>query len=842
MRALLLVHQGAPSTAKLVAFLRDKGFEPFVLSSAPPDGPAAFVDSCVHLGVEYAVSADALLGVDEVLRWARAVPDCRFCFTIRDGQRLAMAVANRELGANDPAPEAITNSVDKHRMRALLLERGLTGLRPFRLDDPELRRRLDAGERHIVKPRAGTASLCIRVVDSWRQVRDHVAAFELGAGQGDTLAEYFTGNELVAETFFEGRELSFEVIRQGGVTKLASDHERTVRDFTDETVLERGFASPPVLISADEVRLAREHMDAVLAALGLDDGCYHVELSVGMDTTRSTCEIIEVNPRPGGQYMVDSVRLQLGRSLGDDWVDVLTGVEVPPAGPRTCGTYYQAHYVEPGRQVIGMERDPDLPAPTMASGLMRTGRVARADREELGAMTLWQTDLARHEETVHTLMPRDHATFVYARGLRGRPLFLAIEPGNHSYQVVEAADRMGFDVVVFHARPIPATGPYASCRTGIALAHPMRDWDDWDACFAEVLAVCGDRPVAGTYCAVELFLDFEARLHEHYGLPGKGRAALQSLLDKATTRRLLVDAGLSGLRMFDRDEAQRLREWPVGERALYFKPTHGAGSAFVRRCTTLDEVQTAIKEWIVTDRSAIPYLGRYLDSDDAAFFLEEEAVGELLSVEGYVLDGRYHAFGLTSRTLLERDTTIEMGTTFPYEHPLRHEIVRTVARIHETLGVRHGPTHTEVMVSPDGRIELVELNLRFIGVDCLTQMNLAYDVRLEEDLVALATGGTPSSPLIRHRFTSLQKLLPPRGLTTLESLRLPVDDLPYVRHVAQPGAALASTDRQFDYVAAYIVTGDTYDATLRRALDVRHRTEINGTPLADNPNNVVIPG
>lgn len=744
MKALLLVHQGAPSTAKLVAFLRDRGFEPFVLSSAVPDGGAAFATVCDGLGVEYEISANPLLTDDEVLSQALAVDGCRFCLTIRDGQRRAMAVANQALGAHDASPEALAQTVDKHRMRRLLVEHGLTSLHPFRLDDPELRERLDRGEWHIVKPRAGTASLCIRVVNSWPQVLEQLEAFRAGAGDQDTLAEYFAGNELVAETFFESREVSFEVIRQGGVTKLASDHERTVRDFTEETVLERGFASPPVLISAAEVQLARQHLDEVLDVLGLDDGCYHVELGVGID---STCEIIEVNPRPGGQYLVDSVQLQLGRSLGKDWVDVLTGVEVPPAGPRSCGTYYQAHYPDPGRQVLGLQRDHTLPEPTLASGLMLAGQVARADREELGAMTLWQTDLASHEATVHTLMPREHASFVYARGLRGRPLFLAIEPVNHSYQVVEAADRMGYDVVVFHTLPLPATGPYAQGRSGIALAHSLPAWDNWDECFAEVLAVCGDRPVAGTYCAVEPLLEFEARVQEHFGLPGKGVATLREALDKVNTRRRLAAAGLSDLRWFDRDEAQQLREWPVGERALYLKPAHGAGRAFVRRCTTLDEVRVAIKEWMAADRSAIPFRGRHLDHDHAAFFLEEEAVGEPLSVEGYVLDGRYHAFGLTSRTQLERGPTLELGATFPHEHRRRHEIVQTVARLHEALGIQHGPTHTEVVVPPRGRIELVEVNLRLIGVDCLPQLNLAYGVRLEEDLVALATGAAPSLPL-----------------------------------------------------------------------------------------------
>jgi biotin carboxylase len=840
MRALLLVHKGAPSTGKLVAFLRAKGFEPFVLSSAVRDD-AAFRAAMAELDVETAVSTDAALSVAEVLATARTVQDCRFCFTIRDGQRAAMAAANRELGAHDPSPEAIERCVDKHRMRHALAEAGLTALRSFRLDDPELRQRLDSGERHFVKPRRGVGSLCTRVVDSWAQVLDQMLAFANGrvASDGDDhLGEYYWDNELIAETFLDCRELSFEVIRQGGRTVLASEHERTVREFTAQTVLERGFASPPVRITPDEVAAARDLLDRALTALELDDGCYHVELGVGSD---GRWEIIEVNPRPGGQYMVDSVQLQLDRSLGNDWIDVLTGVPVPPAGERTCGTYYQAHYLAPGRQVIGMRVNPAMPPPTMASGLLRTGQSARADREELGAMSLWRTELATHEQQARELAPQERVSFVYATGLRGRPLFLSFEPINHSYQVLHAADRAGFDVVAFHMWPILDSGPYLDCRESIALSVPLASWDDLDACFAEVLAVCGDRPVAGTYCAVELLLEFEARVQEHFGVPTKGVSTVHDVLDKLTARRRLVEAGLSGLRTFDREEAPALREWPVGERALYFKPVHGAGSVYVRRCESLDEVRNAMAEWAAAstaaDRVAIPFLGRYLDLDDAAFFLEEEAPGELLSVEGWALRGEYTALGLTSRFVLGRDPTVEMGTGFPYEHPRRQEIVELVAAAHRALGITHGLTHTELMVPEHGPIELVELNLRFIGSDCLTQIELAYGAPVTDDLVAVLTGGTPQARPEPRRHTCLQHLMPPLGLDRLDSVELP--DTEFVRPSYHLGS-LTSTDRQIDQLATYIVSADDPAEAVRAALEVRRRTRVNGVELADDPNNLVL--
>jgi len=838
MRALLLVHRGSRLTAPLVDIIRKKGFEPFVLSSAPFEGDdgSQWHKVCSEIGVEHHLSDSFTLTADEVLEQARAVPDCRLCFTFWDGQREAMAMANAELGAHDVSLQAVLSALDKHLMRRTLVERGLSDLRPLRLDDPELRQRLDRGEKHIVKPRRSAGSLCTRAVTSWHELQDQVAAFERGPGEADLLAEFFRGNELIAETFFTGREVSFEVVRQGGRTLLASDHERTVLDFASETVLERGFASPPVLLSADAVRAARALSDRALDALDLGEGAYHVEVSVNTD---GACEIIEVNPRLGGQFMFDSVRLQHGRSLLDDWIDVLAGNPLQPAGERACGTYYQAHYLAPGRQVLGMVRNEAMPAPEIVTPVFKEGSVARADREELGAMTIWKTDLATHREAVATLIDREYCEFVYARGLTGRPLFLVLEPTNHIYWVIEAADRAGYDVVVFHTLPILGAGPYATGRPCIALSHLMPSWDDVDAWFDAVLEVCAGRQVVGTYAAQEIALVLEARVQEHYGLPGKGSAKVHELLDKVTVRRRLAQAGLTRLRVFEEGEVDGLRSWPVGERALFFKPVHGAGSAFVKRCRTLEDVRAAIVEWKAADKGSLPVLGPYLESEGGSFFLDEEAPGELLSLEGYVHDGAYHAWGLSSRSVLLRDIAVEMGSTYPYQHPRYAEIVDLVARMHDALGITYGPTHAELIVPADGDIELVEMNMRFIGGDAIASMNAACDARMEDDLVALATGQRPP-PHEPHRFAGAYYLLAPSGLRRIESFELPDVDMPFVKIVRPAGSELASTDRQIDWIGSYVVSGPTFEEAVRRAIDVRRRTVVNGTPLGDDPNNVVV--
>lgn len=422
-----------------------------------------------------------------------------------------------------------------------------------------------------------------------------------------------------------------------------------------------------------------------------------------------------------------------------------------------------------------------------------------------------------------------------------KDLFLVFEPINHAYKVVEAAARRGYDVVAFHSRPLPTEGPYARGAAALSARHAVASWSHEAGLFERVVRECAGRRVVGTYAPHEVTLEFEARVQEHFGLPTKGSARIASLLDKVTVRRTLSEQGLTRLAWLGRAEVDALTAWPVPGRALFFKPIRGAGSAYVTRCRTLDEVRAAIAFWDAAGLGCRDLLREHLDAG-GGFFLEEEAPGELLSVEGYSIRGAYHVLGVTSRTVLERDVAVEMGATFPYRHPRHEEIVDKVRRIHRALGIPHGPTHTEVVVPAEGEIELVELNLRFVGADVLLLMNEALGVDVADALVALAVGERPALAAADapRQYACLQYLLAPSGLRRLESIEYPPGGVLVHRQMKPLGAELRSTDFQIDQIAGFIVSDATYAAALERAMDVRRAVRVNGRPLGDDPNNVVV--
>lgn len=421
-------------------------------------------------------------------------------------------------------------------------------------------------------------------------------------------------------------------------------------------------------------------------------------------------------------------------------------------------------------------------------------------------------------------------------------LFLVLEPGNHMYYVIEAARRRGLTVVVCHSQPVAPPAPFDRCLPCISHHVPIESWRDSDAAFAAIVAFCGDRPVRGTYAGYEITLRMEARLRQRYGLPGSDPAKLDFLLDKVRVRVALRAAGLTRLRVFEDAELRRLSAWPFPGRAGFLKPVNGSGSLYVRRCTSLDDVREHLAEWDGDTRHVKRFAADHLRAG-RGLFLEEAATGELLSVEGYCDRGRYIPIGITDRSVLARDVAVEMGTTFPYPHPRSAEIVDAAGAIHACLGISHGPTHAELIV-PDGTgdIELVELNTRFGGGEIMMAVDFAYDIRLEDDLVTIATGGGPLTPIPPRplRYVSGQDFLAPAHIRRFDSFEFPADGVLFQKVVVKPGTELKSTDFQTDQVASIVIAADTYSGVLARANALRAAVAINGKLLGDDPNNVVI--
>ena len=236
------------------------------------------------------------------------------------------------------------------------------------------------------------------------------------------------------------------------------------------------------------------------------------------------------------------------------------------------------------------------------------------------------------------------------------------------------------------------------------------------------------------------------------------------------------------------------------------------------------------------DVDAYPPFRAYVEQDDR-YLLEEEIQGRLMSLEGWSFDGEYHPIGITGRRVLRRDPAVEMGMDFPRRVPDQAAVEDYVARVHRALGVRHGPTHTELMLSDDGTVELVELNGRFVGADVLICMDLVFPRPVEEQLLELACGRPADPAAFRDPdgVAQLRYLLPPLEMEVFQSVCFG-PGVRWHRVMKRPGDVVASNRNQVDWLAGFIVTGRDEQDALRQMEQVLAETTVNGRPLPADEN------
>jgi biotin carboxylase len=407
--------------------------------------------------------------------------------------------------------------------------------------------------------------------------------------------------------------------------------------------------------------------------------------------------------------------------------------------------------------------------------------------------------------------------------MSGTVVFL--EPKGTILEVIRAAKEEGFKVVAIVSDPDLLAGlpdPYKSALPCIDHIVRIRSWSDWN----EVSAAVGQlKAVEGMYFGVDGCAVAGALLRGEIGLPTTLAPAMELVLDKHRLRMRLREAGLSKLQAFHGSSVDKWTGWNL-RGAGYFKPVHGSFSMYVARCNSLAELRKAKQMWESGERATPKFIADYLMSR-REYHLEEAFDGELMSVEAIVFRGEFLFIGLTSRILYSEDPTVEMGSCFPYPHPLLDRIISLVRAAHSAVGFSDGPSHTELIVEGSGDMEIIDFNPRFVGADVLQSINNAYGIRIERALLDYAVGRRPSCSFKPIAFSCLQYFLPPQPLT-IESIDFP--DAPEVKfHTSfvQPGTKITEVGRQIDYLGCYLTVMPTFEEALARSHDLRTRVLIN---------------
>ncbi len=407
--------------------------------------------------------------------------------------------------------------------------------------------------------------------------------------------------------------------------------------------------------------------------------------------------------------------------------------------------------------------------------------------------------------------------------MMGTILFL--EPRGTAFEVVHEARRRGYQTVVFSLETqdaVPLSAAYQQSGHSVDEWKVVPSFSNLTALLRMTRAL-GD--VVGIYYSLDITAEPASFLRAMLGLPATSSKVMQTILNKGELRDRLRAFGLSDLKSVSAEPLLQSGHWPFAK-AAYLKPAFGAYSAYVKRCESLEDARKAFEAFGKRDADTPLWLAKHIARGGA--IVEEAIDGELLSVEALFSKGRMQTLGITSRILLSTDSTVEMGSCFPYPHPMAEKILENVRRVHEALRFTEGPTHTELIVSEDGRFEIIDLNPRFVGADVMQSINFALNTHVQSLLLDWALGREVEVPHQISGYSCLQYFLAP-GPGVLDSLALPnAPEVRFSNRFAEPGMQLKAKGRQMDHLGCYLTFGKSFSGAIARSRELRAQVKVNG--------------
>lgn len=421
---LILSHCGFSFAEDLIAAIKSRGLQAFVLSSLPlPEHGEQRLQKLRGMAQAVLSSDSHVLTVEDVERAIALLQasgrTIRACISVWEGYRAWMAHANKRLGVGDLPSQRIDFLRDKFAVRGELYRTGLSRI-AARLLTPDV---LDAlkreGGRYFVKPARGIASYgAFRLTPdtSWDRLEAIVRQAQEDTVYGSALGEDVT---FVAEDYLDGTEFSFEVLVSKGDLHVVGLHEKCELTEANGTVLEDSCTSPPASLAEREIAAGLEWLRAVFGQLQLDWGCFHVEAR--FDGAR--WDLIEINPRVGGSLISHSVKALNGEaSLLELWLallleqadgaqyaglsDTLKRLAYKGDGtaPTRVATFFRVYFATPG-QIESIEVRAGSRRPLVEQILLKSGDVVEdTPRESFLGQLLWRMTREERDASLNDLL------------------------------------------------------------------------------------------------------------------------------------------------------------------------------------------------------------------------------------------------------------------------------------------------------------------------------------------------------------------------------------------------------------------------------------------------------
>ncbi|GAA1856350.1 ATP-grasp domain-containing protein [Myceligenerans crystallogenes] len=236
-----------------------------------------------------------------------------------------------------------------------------------------------------------------------------------------------------------------------------------------------------------------------------------------------------------------------------------------------------------------------------------------------------------------------------------------------------------------------------------------------------------------------------ARVNEYLGQPWANVAAARTARDKSAQRRLLADAGLPSVefRTLGAGEAgdDALSEIAGWADSVVVKPARLAASVGVKRVTGHEALREAVAD-IRRVAGGEAWLADFVTDDPDLVVVEEYLPGREVTVDGVVVDGRFHLAGITNKMAMDGPYFEEDYYTLPYRFPEEEgEITGIVQGVVDALGLVQATFNIELRQDAAGRFRVIEFSPRMSGGQNYLNLRTAHGFDLVRVHVRAASAG-----------------------------------------------------------------------------------------------------
>lgn len=314
------------------------------------------------------------------------------------------------------------------------------------------------------------------------------------------------------------------------------------------------------------------------------------------------------------------------------------------------------------------------------------------------------------------------------------------------------------------------------------------------------------------------------------GLPGNDPVLASAARNKADMAREFADGGVTAPRtlvLHHEDELLAL----CAERTLTFpcviKPAAGAGSVGVT-------VAHNPAEAIAAFRAAGQPPGMYGLTPDPRVLVQEFVVGTEYSVESITQHEISTHVCLTRKTVTDGSHRVELGHALPavlapeIERAVHQQVDRAIAAV----GIRNGASHTEIMVTPDGRCSVIEIGARLGAGHIGFLIHHALGIDPWAACLDTALGRPARLTRTRSHYAAIRFLTSPGlgRLTAVTGLPTTNPRVPTVHMRRSIGDHVEDTRRNGARLGYFVVTGPDTTSVDQHTEDLHERIRIEVSP------------